>query len=351
MKKQIRKPLLFFVFLLTTITLINLSSCEDSVSPYDQLKPGSRDYVWEVDTLDIPFTFLLKIWGSDPNNVWAIGPGGDLDKTIYHYDGTKWNNDGVSRKISPISIWGFAANDVWLGGLEGRIWHYNGNGWSESLHIEDPIFVYSGFIDIWGESSNNIWAVGFLDSANTRKGIMYNYDGHKWKRINIDYKHGSLARIKRGQKTSNNYYLWGLWEDNFIGDSTKLLEYSGSKYLKELSASVYGNGKWQFVQEIDDEIIFTIDNSLYTYNNNKLELFITNNFPNSFQGIFGRNKKDIFWLMKNGITHFDGNDFQYILNFETAQSLSSGILFKDHVFFLANDFNNSLNIIYKGKLK
>ncbi|MCP5061993.1 MAG: hypothetical protein GY936_05960 [Ignavibacteriae bacterium] len=351
MKILIRKPFLFFIFLLTTISLINFSSCEDPISPYDQLKPGRRDYTWEVDTLNIPFTILHKIWGSSPTDVWAIGPGGDLDKTIYHYDGEKWNNDGISRKISPISIWGFASDDVWLGGNEGRIWHYNGSDWSENFHIEDPRFVYSGFQDIWGESNKNIWAVGYLDSAGTRKGLVYHYDGNDWSRVNIDYKHGNLLRIRRGQKTNNNYYLWGLWEDDFIGDSTKLLEYNGSKYLKELSKSRYGNGKGHFVQEIDDEIIFTINNGLYTYKNSKFELFVTNSFPNSYKGIVGRNKKDIFWSMPDGLTHYNGSDIEYILNINDSQRLTRGVLFKDYVFFLAVDLNNGLSLIHRGKLE
>lgn len=336
------------IVLLTTLTF--LPSCDDG--PTDPIiKPGRRDYTWEVDTLLIPFTILHKIWGSSPNDVWAIGPGGDLNRTIYHYDGEKWNNDGISREISPISICGFASNDVWLGGREGRIWHYDGNEWSENLYIEDPIFVYSGFQDIWGEDNKNIWAVGYLDSAETRKGLVYHYDGNNWNRVNIDYKHGNLLRMRRGKKTSSNYYLWGLSEDNFIGDSTKLLEYNGSKNLKELNKSRFGNGKWQFVQEIKDEIIFTINNSLYMYKKNKLELFITNSFPNSYQNIYGRNKKDIFWLMQDGITHYNGSNIQYILELSSPQSLTDGIMFEKHVFFLATDFSNGLNIIYRGILK
>ena len=55
--------------------------------------------------------------------------------------------------------------------------------------------------------------------------------------------------------------------------------------------------------------------------------------------------------MADGITHYNGSDFKYMLNFEN-KSLSDGIVFKDEVFFVANDFynNNANNLIYHGVL-
>ncbi len=350
MLKQLNNIYSNYFFVVQVVLLIVLYSCSDNaLNPDETIKPGSRDYVWEADTLAIPFTILHKIWGSSPNDVWAIGPGGGLDQTIFHFDGEKWTNDGISRPISPLSIWGYAQNDVWLCGFGGRIWHFNGTNWEEVLHIKDTLFIYSGFTDIWGERPDNVWAVGYLDSANVRKGLMYHYNGKEWKRIYIDYTGGQLLMIRRGLKTNPNYYLTGLWESDFVADSIKLLEYSGGTHLKQLKISGFGNGKWMFVQEIDGEIIFTINNKLYTYNNNKFELLVTNSFPNSFQGIVGRNKKDIFWMMQDGITHYNGNDIVYIKKFETLQYLRDGILFENHVFFLATDFNNYLNIIYRGR--
>lgn len=345
------KYLLVSIICLTIVLVsISFNSCDDSPTEPEN-KPGRRDYVWEVDTLNIPFTILQGIWGSAPDDVWAIGPGGALDQTIYHFDGVSWKNDGKSRKISPLSIWGFAKNDVWLGGYEGRIWHYDGSEWSESLHIDHSDYIYSGFENIWGENKNNIWAVGVIITASYREGLVYHFDGKAWSKVNIEFKHGDFLKIKRGLKTSNNYYLWGIKEDNLHGDTTILFEYSGGDNLIEISKSPYGNGKWQFVQEIDDEIIFTINNKLFTYENNKLELFATNNFQHSYQAIFGRNRKDIFWVMEDGITHFNGINIEYILDVDSTHRLTDGILFQDNVFFLAVDFYNDLNLVYHGKIK
>lgn len=338
------------IIILFTIAIAQ--SCDTTEPQNDAIQPGSRDYTWEVDTLKMPsFSSLHRIWGSSENDVWAVGPGGDLDKTIYHYDGKRWSNDGISRGISPISIWGFSPNDVWLGGRGGKIWHYDGSKWSENFYNDDPVFRVSGFQDIWGEDNRNIWAVGYLDSVDTRIGLIYHYDGTRWERKNVEYKHGNILRIRRGKKTSNNYFVWGLWEDNYIGDSTKLFKYDGEQTLKQMAKESYGNGKWHFVQEIDDEVILTINDELYTYKNDEFEFIAKNTFPNNFQNIYGRNKKDIFWLMQNGITHYNGSNFQYILNLTSELYLTDCSIFKEEIFFLATDFNNGLNIIYHGRLK
>ncbi|MDO8548583.1 MAG: hypothetical protein Q7S39_00325, partial [Ignavibacteria bacterium] len=68
-------------------------SCNNNPFKPPDDPPGRRDYTWTVDTLNIPFTNLTRIWGSSPMDVWAIGPGGDANKTIYHFDGEKWGTD------------------------------------------------------------------------------------------------------------------------------------------------------------------------------------------------------------------------------------------------------------------
>lgn len=58
-----------------------LNTCtENSIKGNDNSPPGRRDYVLTIDTLNIPFTTLQRIWGTSPQDVWAIAPGGDSDK-------------------------------------------------------------------------------------------------------------------------------------------------------------------------------------------------------------------------------------------------------------------------------
>ncbi len=340
-----------FIFTVIFFTMINFSSCDETpVDPYGKLKPGRRDYVWEVDTLKMPFYHSLhRIWGSSESDVWAIGPGGDLDKTIYHYNGEKWTNDGISRGISPISIWGFGPNDVWLGGLEGRIWHYDGIKWQENFYIDDPLFVYSGFMDIYGDEPNNVYAVGFFDSTDGRKGMIFHYDGTKWERVNIGYTNSTLARIKRGVKTSANYFIRGIVEDNWKEDTTKIYMFDGKK-LTQLYSAIDSKNKTNFIQNINDEIVIVIGYTLNRYRNNKFERFYDISESNFGIPIFGRTLKDIFLTMEDGLAHYNGENVQYLIKLNKI-IISECSIFKNNVFFLANDFNKGLNLVYKGTLK
>lgn len=54
--------------------------------------------------------------------------------------------------------------------------------------------------------------------------------------------------------------------------------------------------------------------------------------------------------MTDGITHYDGNNIQYLKNIG-EKSMSEIIAFEKKIFFLAIDFNKGLNLIYKGTLK
>jgi len=70
---------------------------------------------------------LNALWGSAPNDVWAVGDSG----AIIHRTGSDWN---VSRSnvIVPLrGIWGSAADDVWVVGDGGVILNWDGQSWQQ----------------------------------------------------------------------------------------------------------------------------------------------------------------------------------------------------------------------------
>lgn len=180
---------------------------------------------------------------------------------------------------------------------------------------------------------------------------MLHYDGIEWKRVNIGFNRSMLMSIKRGKKTSNNYFVWGIKRIYLAPDTTRLFEFDKKK-LEVIHTDKYGVYTANFLQVISEEVIFTIGNELYTYGKNIFNLITKNPYQNYYEAIFGRSKRDIIWTMADGLTHFNGTDFEYILNFEN-KSLSGGLVFKNEVFFVANDFynNSANNLVYHGRLK
>jgi len=326
------------------------TSCEKGTEP-EGLSPGRRDYTWTVDTLKAFNTYLIKMWGSSPTDVWAVGHGSTFDQTIWHYDGEVWSTDGISRGFDPWCIYGFAQNDVWIGGADGNIWHYDGSRWSEKLSYNKQLnFQYYDiiFMDIWGEETDDVYAVGLImNKDDSFLGIMMHYDGSKWNRVNIEFTEGILRVIRKAKKTSNNYFIGNKIQQT-NPDSAKYFEFDG-KNLKEI---YYDKDSPHNITVINDEVFFSFNDAIYNYSNSNFNLIIKNPYHNAWNTVFGRHRNDLIWTMSDGLTHYNGNDFQYILNFEN-KNLSDGVVFEDEVFFVANDFynNDANNLIYHGVLK
>lgn len=347
--KSFISNLVFFFVLLFLIGFF--FSCNNSIEP-EELKPGRRDYTWTVDTVKTEFTRLMKMWGTSPSNIWAIGHGASgYDETIWHYDGDQWKSDGVWRNIEPWCIYGFSERDIWIGGADGKIWHYDGNDWSENLVYSTSEITLVHFMDIWGDSPNDVYAVGFWGGDNELNQLVLHYNGTDWERVYVGNNKSMLMSIRRGKQTSSNYFVWGIDNNhyNLTPDTTKLFEFNRIK-LEEIHSDQYGIYTANYLQVISDEVIFTIGKGIYTYSNNTFNLITKNPYENYYDAVFGRSKKDIFWTMADGLTHFNGSDFEYILNFDN-KSLSDGVVFENDVFFVANDFNNGTNLIYHGRLK
>ena len=353
------KIIILAIFVLTTMVF---TYCEQGTEP-EIIKPGRRDYTWTVDTLNIFATYLSKMWGSSPTDVWAVGYGGDGRENIWHYDGKKWTTDSVYTTTT-WCVYGFSKDNVWVAGVDGDIWHYDGKIWNESLAYRRELGYkyYSNvlFEDIWGESPNNIYAVGMVDSVAefqkfppTRFGIIMHYNGKKWSRVNIGKnRRGIFSGIRKGYKTSNKYYIFNVIQTIGEIDSVKYFEFDGKK-LKEI---YYGGHNWHcYIDVINDEVIFTIGDGIYTYKNNSFHLIVENPYIQNYQGVYGRNKKDIIWPMSDGLTHYNGTDFKYILNFESYNlndghiRLRDGVVFDKEIFFVTNGNRN--NYIFHGVLK
>jgi hypothetical protein len=301
-----------------------------------------------VDTLNIPFTTLQRIWGSSPIDVWAIGPGGDKDKTIYHFNGKKWTNDGISRPLAPTALFGFTPNNVWIGGRGGEIWHFDGSNWSKTFTMNLPGYNFYGFENIWGDAPDNVYAVGYAENGITYKGIIAHFDGNSWSNRSIPEIQNSFIKMQRGSKSSNNYFLFTYRIEQFAEDTSYIYEFDGIN-LNKVYQGITSKQQIAGLSCFGDKVYIRKGYNIFEYNNNKLDLLFT--LPDG-AAIWGRNKADIFLGLQNGIAHYNGSDVQYLKHFnESGINIIDGLVFESEVFFICYDFNNSLNLIINGKLK
>ncbi|NOU29803.1 MAG: hypothetical protein HOO96_18010 [Polyangiaceae bacterium] len=91
---------------------------------------------------------IASLWGSSPSDLYAIITDTGLPHAV-HFDGTSWT--GIAAVTGrPRSVWGSAANDVWIVGGAGSVFHFDGTRWSTQTSG-----VRYDLISVAGSSSTN----------------------------------------------------------------------------------------------------------------------------------------------------------------------------------------------------
>jgi hypothetical protein len=339
---MVRKILL--IILVGCLTIIN--SCESN--PVEQkATPGRRDYVWTVDTINPgqESLYLGRIWGSSPDDVWAVGSSSWTATSIWHYDGLQWKCDSIPRKINPFAVFGLSSNEVWLGNSNKTIWKFDGTQW-----LQFGEYVMSGYDmmclnNFDGLSRSSIYGVGYVElyNANKWKGIIMHYNGISWNFLDVPETKVSFETVAIEPKTGTLVMSGTVYDPS--GFIAKVYCWDGNE-LKELLS---GSG-WSFVTKLGDEIFATLDSKIYKYADKQLTLW------HEYAGmgvnaniICGRSRHDFFVGGVNGITHYNGTDFSTV--YETDLMVQRGIIFNKDVFFVGKDYNQGKNYIIRGKLK
>src|SRR5580658_2464913 len=119
------------------------------------------------------------VWGSGPNDVWAVGfqiTQGGLRYGIVHWNGLAWSTALTEQADASAavleSIWGSGPNDIWAVG-SGIILHWDGSTWSV---VETGVFgVPYGPAKVSGSAPNDVWAVGGTTALH--------WDGRSWSSV------------------------------------------------------------------------------------------------------------------------------------------------------------------------
>ncbi|MCL4551746.1 MAG: hypothetical protein M1495_24625, partial [Bacteroidetes bacterium] len=328
-----------------SLVLLVLSSCNSN--PLEApVVPMTRDYVWSVDTI-LNYAYMNKLWGSSPRDVWAIGQPGIWSKSIWHFNGTNWSTDNVVRSFVPHSIYGFSVNNIiWIGGSSGKIWNNQSGYWKEAAVLTKDGHSDIVFDNMWGDSPNGFYAFG----AYTDENLLYNnsviahYTGSNWDMQNTDGLQGIVERFYKNKPDEKFYVQTYKIGGGQYPDSTLIYEYIQGKYNK-IYGSIWTQGLQADISLINGEVYFVLGNEIAKRVNNQFQTFLRVDNPNFYQRIWGRNSKDIFLLMTDGLAHYDGTDIEYLFHFNKPRTqiyIGGAALFDYEVFFLADEFSTGL---------
>jgi hypothetical protein len=146
-----------------------LGSGSDGGSGFGPCSQGG----WCAPSGAIPNTLLMGVWGTGPDDVWAIGDNGG---TPLHWSGSGWSgvtgagSGDYPRVGTENAIWGSGPQDIWVVGEAGAA-HWDGAQWAPAPLGE--IFL-SG---VWGSGPDDVWAVG---AGMRGHPTVFHWDGAEW---------------------------------------------------------------------------------------------------------------------------------------------------------------------------
>jgi len=177
---------------------------------------------WSVAKQWAPGGIPLQLTGVtafSPTNVWVFGgPGGDPGLGTWHLHGTTWTQvtgpgGGITTAsaLSPRNIWAVGASSA----PQRTIVHYNGTRWHK---VATPALSGLQFNGIVALSATNIW----LSAMKGSKPELVHYNGQEWQPITVPWSLsvGHLASDGRG----------GVWVtgDKLANNGAYALHYSGA---------------------------------------------------------------------------------------------------------------------------
>jgi hypothetical protein len=182
------------------------------------LAATSHNYTWQEFNIGDWQSTLYDVWGTDENDVWAVGIV-YIDNKFYgglHYNGTDWNPDST---FGGYAIYGFASNDIWVVG--GGIFHFNGSFW-DGIEERYPILNDNApYTSLWGTSSNDMYFCNqwgkIIHWNGTKAEIIYDTGGYY---ITDIYGTGPDNIWVCGARSSSN------WEN-------LLLHFDGYSWIKD----------------------------------------------------------------------------------------------------------------------
>lgn len=347
---------LFVLSFSLSLFLITVTSCNDSITPPTKIEPDttSHDIVWEADTLGDWNSRLNDVWGSSPDNIWAVGwiKDGPWGSNIIHYDGNKWEPFEY-YEADLHGIFGLNENDIWAVGsnliltvFDALIAHYDGTEW-KTVHVASGT---SRLVNVWASDANNVFAVGF-------DGVILHFNGTNWTKMNSG--------------TSKNLFdVWGFADNDVYAcggdinntvenDKPILLHYNGATWKNLIDTTQYDNAYLQSVWGTSSDNIYF--SSTFGFNQGNISVGWTSSVvPDDHtekNRLRGSSSNNIFITGHFGLLlHYNGNTWHrynefFSKSYPYGPYLEGIMAFDKKVFIVGTEERSVKGIVYKGTIK
>ncbi|MBW1881847.1 MAG: hypothetical protein JRJ84_26115, partial [Deltaproteobacteria bacterium] len=135
---------------------------------------------WSVVEEGAPEGAFLMAWGATSDDVWVVGGQPDAGVVL------RGDADGFAQHPLPEDIpildWvhGTSAEDVWVGGVNGTLLHWDGSDWEDySIPMDEAIW------GLYARSPTEAWAVGGTSAWGGSFAVALRWDGATWSTLDL----------------------------------------------------------------------------------------------------------------------------------------------------------------------
>lgn len=189
---------------------------------------------------------LNSIFGTDPQNIWAVGSESDNENSLFYYDAGTWKRatvaNGLANSDLPInayqSVSCASVNDCWAVGLYRSIIHWNGTRWTYDLNQVSSLSKNVQLKGVSCTSSSNCWAVGSTQFVGG-PALFAHWNGATWTRLTTQTSNNNSPGIN-----DNVYPLllhsvdcvsasdcWAVGQNS--GDDMGIIHYNGTQWKRQ----------------------------------------------------------------------------------------------------------------------
>jgi hypothetical protein len=247
------------------------------------------------------------------------------------------------------SIFGFSADNVWVGGQDADIWHYSLSGRTKYTIILPEGYNSLYTMNIWGSSPNDIWAVGVIinNQNGFNDGVIMHYNGSEWK-INSEIINNYYINKIAHTPVYNKFYL--TYQNNYVPDSNGVYYFEDNK-LKSVYYDIFSETGAVDIVQLPGGSYIVRNRTLYKFSNESLvEVLSLKDYIQGYTRIFGRNLKDLFYKTDYGIGHYNGTDGELLYNANRKIGVANALILKNDVYFTCYNFPEVQFFIVHGHL-
>ena len=355
MKPTIKISLLVSVAL---VIFLGLECKKKPVEPNENDKLGRRDYTWTIDTLSYPGSYqttMRDMYAVDAKNIYVVGHNDQNRGHMYHYDGNIWKPVGlhiseggqISGAINLFAIYGFGANNIWAVGsisfsnpTPPPIWydssliiHFDGSQWSEVSITRRKL------LPSIGGTKQNLWAGGL-------EGTLYHFNGSFWSLDTLPVFYSSR-------------YVWGVLAMASLDPMKTVMSLTVLDQTNGFTTNIFlmrTKTSWQIIDsfKVDtsnlkpkwgharfwtspQEKLYSVGHGLFVYANNTWKKLYQG--ENALSGIGGTREKHMFVSgAYSTLLHYNGKDwYSYSPIADPTLGYSALWCSENEVFVLAND--------------